>query len=162
MARSRVARLRASRVPADAEINALALSPAEPLPYIYHTSEPGSSAFTFEKVMAATVDERSAVVFMMRHGLVSRTILSRHCDSEMTMDTACKRWRCRRKGCGDHEISVRAGSFFAKSKLPVSKRLRLLLFWCSDLPAGIAQQWLDISDVTAIDWYSFCRDVCSK
>ncbi|KAJ8544548.1 hypothetical protein ON010_g11719 [Phytophthora cinnamomi] len=31
-----------------------------------------------------------------------------------------------------------------------------------DVPVGVAQQWLDISDVTAIDWYNFCRDICFK
>jgi hypothetical protein len=102
------------------------LAPAEPSPYLYPTA--AVSAITFDKVMAATVDERTCVALMMRHGLVARTVLCRHCEEEMIMDVACYRWRCRRKVCRDHEVSMRAGSFFAKSKLPLSTCLRLLLF----------------------------------
>ncbi|KAE9362356.1 hypothetical protein PF008_g150 [Phytophthora fragariae] len=131
MTRSRAARLCASRAPANAELNVMPLAPAEPSPYLYATSTPDTSAFTYDKIMAATIDERA-------------------------------RWRCRRKGCRDYEVSVRAGSFFAKSKLPLTKCLRLLLFWCSYLPVGIAQQWLDISAVATIDWYNFCRNICYK
>ncbi|GMF56386.1 unnamed protein product [Phytophthora fragariaefolia] len=74
------------RAPADAELNATPLAPAEPSPYLYATSTPDTSAFTYDKVMAATVDERACVIFMMRHGLISRTMLCRHCDDEMSMD----------------------------------------------------------------------------
>ncbi|POM71475.1 Hypothetical protein PHPALM_11959 [Phytophthora palmivora] len=127
MPRSRAARLRASRAPADAELNVM----PRPSPYLYATSAPDTSAFTHDKVMTTTVDERACIIFMTRHGLISRTML---------------RWRC---------LSVRAGSFFAKLKLPSTKCFRLLLFWCSDLPVGVAQHWLDILDATTIDWYNF-------
>lgn len=36
-----------------------------------------------------------------------------------------------------------------------------MFFWASDIPVGTAEQFLGISDVTAIDWYGFCRDICS-
>ncbi|KAG6616976.1 uncharacterized protein IUM83_04770 [Phytophthora cinnamomi] len=160
MPRSRAARLRASRAATDAEVNVMQMAPAELSPHLYATSALEASAFTHDNVMAASVDERACVIFMMRHGLISRTMLCRHCDSEMSVNAP--RWRSSRKGCRDYEVSGRAGSFFAKLKLPLTKCLRLLLFWCSDLPVGVAQQWLDISDATAIDWYIFCRDICPK
>ncbi|POM65681.1 Hypothetical protein PHPALM_18568 [Phytophthora palmivora] len=126
MPRSRVARLRASRTPADAELNVMPRAPVEPSPYLYATSTPGTSAFTHDKVMTTTVNVRACIIFMTRHGLISRTMLCRHCDDEMSMEAPC--------------------SFFAKLKLPLTKCFRLLLFWRSDLPVGVAQQWLDILD----------------
>ncbi|KAG1704971.1 hypothetical protein DVH05_004997 [Phytophthora capsici] len=56
-------------------------APSEPSPYLWPMSSPDSSVFTFEKVTAATVDEQSSVTFMMRHGLLVRTVLCRHCES---------------------------------------------------------------------------------
>ncbi|KAE9267317.1 hypothetical protein PR003_g31818 [Phytophthora rubi] len=79
MPRSRVARLPASQAPADAELNVMQLARAE------------TSVYTFDEIMAATVDDHTCVAFMMRHGLISRTMLCRHCDGEMTMDTPCRR-----------------------------------------------------------------------
>ncbi|KAG1684244.1 hypothetical protein DVH05_011493 [Phytophthora capsici] len=99
----------------------MSAAPSEPSPYLYPVSGPDSSVFTFKKVMAATVDEQSSVKFMMHHGLC------RHCEDQVTLDALCRRWRCHRKGCHNYEVSVRAGTFFAKSKLPLSKCLRLLV-----------------------------------
>ncbi|KAE9313607.1 hypothetical protein PF001_g8663 [Phytophthora fragariae] len=106
MPRSRAARLRASRTPDDAELNVMQLAPAEPSPYVYVPSAPETSAYTFDKIMA----------------------------SVRTMDAPCRRWRCRRKGCRNYEVSVRESCFFTKSKLPLAKGLRLLLFRYSGLP----------------------------
>ncbi|POM81031.1 Hypothetical protein PHPALM_1059 [Phytophthora palmivora] len=38
------------------------------------------------------------------------------------------------KGSNDDVVNMQAGSFFDKSKLPLTKYLRLLSFWCSNLP----------------------------
>lgn len=58
--------------------------------------------------------------------------------------------------------SVRAGTWFNRSNLPVSKILTFTLLWLT-LPhprQSIIQRELNISSRTVVDWSSFCREVC--
>ena len=57
--------------------------------------------------------------------------------------------------------TIRAGSFFAKSKLPLNKWIFLLYLWSLDVGVCTAALQAEISQVTAVDVYQFCRDVCS-
>ncbi|POM77505.1 LOW QUALITY PROTEIN: Hypothetical protein PHPALM_5102 [Phytophthora palmivora] len=107
--------------------------------------------------MAATVDEHACVAFTMRHGLIACTMLYRHCDGEMVVDAPCRRWRCRRKGCRDYEVSL-----LREVEAPPDQVLVATALLVQRSTGGIDQQWLDVSDVTAIDWYNYCRDNCSK
>ncbi|OWZ00959.1 hypothetical protein PHMEG_00027745 [Phytophthora megakarya] len=163
---SRAQRVRASRAPADTP-------PPQPAvydsPYAYTVTDPGEFPFTFKNIMAVTIDQDAAMKFSMWQGLLARMRLCKHCDREMTLhvyhagtDEEDRRWRCRRSGHPDTELSVRSGSFFSRGRLQLSTTLRLMLFWASGLPVGRAQKFLDISNKTAIDWYGFCRDICTK
>eukprot|EP00644_Phytophthora_capsici_P018764 jgi/Phyca11/21817/fgenesh1_pg.PHYCAscaffold_130_\ len=147
-------------------------------PYLYHLAD--ASLFTVAKVIEVTCDEASCVTWCMElwkaefkighiveidetslakkrkynrgrvyqeywlFGGVERAThqnLVGHIRDEQTLSTASEK----------HELKgMRVSSHECES------------FPHRDLPVGIAQQWLEISDVTAIDWYSFCRDVCSK
>lgn len=68
------------------------------------------------------------------------------------------RWRC-------HEcrktMSLRQGSFFSKSKLPLQKWLLLMHWWARDYPVTDAAQEAKISKVTAVQVYQYFRDICS-
>ncbi len=67
-------------------------------------------------------------------------------------------WRCTH--CHTMK-TIRAGSFFAKSKLPLNKWVFLLYLWSMDVGVCTAALQAEVSEVTAVDVYQFCRDVCS-
>ena len=68
------------------------------------------------------------------------------------------RWRCPecRKA-----VSIRKGSFFSKSKLPLQKWLLLMHWWSRQYSVKAAAEEVGVSEVTAIQVYSWMRDVCS-
>ena len=57
--------------------------------------------------------------------------------------------------------TIRTGSFFEKSKLPLKKWLLIIHFWSRQLPVTDAELQLEISRSTAIDIYQWLREVCS-
>lgn len=68
------------------------------------------------------------------------------------------RWRCPecRKA-----VSIRKGSFFSKSKLTLQKWLLLMHWWARQYSVKAAAEEVGVSEVTAIQVYSWMRDVCS-
>ena len=75
-----------------------------------------------------------------------------------------KVWKCPRKGC-QKEISLRKGSFFANSHLPIEKILRLIHLWASKTPlrkmideVKVKYITLTAQFKTAVDWYNFLQD----
>ena len=67
-------------------------------------------------------------------------------------------WRCPQ--CYTMK-SIRDGSFFAQSKLPLYKWQLLMQLWSRDYPVFDAVDNAEISEKTAIQIYQFFRDVCS-
>ena len=69
-------------------------------------------------------------------------------------------WRCSR--CRKKK-SIRTGSFFEQSKLPMATLLRVMFLFCIDVPLRIATELLhgDISERSIMDWYNFCRDIAT-
>ena len=57
--------------------------------------------------------------------------------------------------------SLRAGSFFSKSKLPLQKWLVLLYWWIRQYPVGDAAEEAKVSRETAINVYQWLRETCS-
>ena len=57
--------------------------------------------------------------------------------------------------------SIRHGSFFAKSRLPLKKWMLLLHFWLQQFPVTTAALDADIHKSTAIDVYQWFREVCT-
>lgn len=55
-----------------------------------------------------------------------------------------------------YRILLREGEVEA---LPVRPPHVLL---ASSLPAGLAKSWVAVSDKTVTEWYSYCRNICSK
>ena len=78
--------------------------------------------------------------------------------SEQQGSKDCHTWRC--PNCHTMK-TIRDGSFFAKSKLPLFKWLLLMQLWSRDHPVCDAADNAEISEKTAIDIYQFFRDVCS-
>jgi transposase-like protein len=68
------------------------------------------------------------------------------------------RWRCPDCRTG---VSIRKGSFFEKSKLTLQKWLLLMHWWAKQYPVKDAAEEIGVSEATAIQVYSWMRDVCS-
>ena len=69
--------------------------------------------------------------------------------------------RCPWKSCR-REVTLRSGTYFEASPLPIEKILRILHLWSSKTPVGKMMVEAEISNKTAIDWYNFARDVCAQ
>ena len=62
--------------------------------------------------------------------------------------------------CNTCKKSVRHGSFFSASKLPLQKIILLMYFWANQYQQQVAKHELGIGrSNTVSDWYNFCRDV---
>ena len=68
------------------------------------------------------------------------------------------RWRCR--VCKTSK-SIREGSFFAKSRLPLQKWLLLIYLWARDYPVKDVAQEAEIDKNVACDILNWFREVCS-
>eukprot|EP00644_Phytophthora_capsici_P008106 jgi/Phyca11/20215/fgenesh1_pg.PHYCAscaffold_60_\ len=110
--------------------------------------------------MAACVTEEGAVQWAREVGLLAADPLCPSCGGAMTLYAfqARKRWRCSRCRL---ERSDRAGFFFAKSTAPISKLIKLLLFWAFQHPVTTAAQQAEVSPTTAGQWYVYAQDMCT-
>ena len=109
--------------------------------------------------------EESTIEFLRSHKLLARTLECEKC--EVPLKTR-KYERCLDK-CTFYCIkckkmkSIRASSFFEKSKINLKDVLIIIYLWSTGVPAFICQRQLpEISHKTINDWYSFCRDICIK
>lgn len=73
--------------------------------------------------------------------------------------TDAKKWNCRK--C-KREKSVREGSVFSKSKLPLYKATQLLYLWSTDCPQKILLDELLVTERTVADWFDFVDDICRR
>lgn len=58
--------------------------------------------------------------------------------------------------------TIREGSFFAKSRLPLQKWLLLVYLWVRQYPVTDASEEAEVDEHTAIDVYQWLREVCSQ
>ena len=70
-------------------------------------------------------------------------------------------WRCTRKICG-FKVSIREGSWFAKSKLSLETITKLTYYWVYKLPQEFVRRELGLGEHTSVDWNNFCREVCCE
>jgi len=69
-------------------------------------------------------------------------------------------WRCPPKNCRT-TTSIRKGSFFERSGLPLDKLIDLIYYWSLELPHAAIQNELQVDKQTVTDWANFLREVCS-
>ena len=105
------------------------------------------------------------MVWLRRRGLIASQKTCRKCDSNMHFRAKSNVtdgfvWCCKRKGCKTI-VSARDGSFFEKSKLPMSKLLHCIYLWTLETSIISATVQLAISATMLVDFYYFLREVCS-
>ncbi|KAE8739811.1 hypothetical protein FOCC_FOCC014679 [Frankliniella occidentalis] len=67
-------------------------------------------------------------------------------------------WRCKR--CKNTR-TVRSGSWFEKSKMPLRKIVLITYMWAERFSQAQVMRECSISSKTVVDWFSFCREVCT-
>ena len=71
-------------------------------------------------------------------------------------------WRCTKKECG-YKVSVRAGSWFKNFHLTLKKIVKLTYYWVHKIRPETVRRELRINcEETVVDWFNFCREVCSE
>ena len=111
-------------------------------------------------------DVESTVSWCQRFKLLARQKNCPRCGKDMQL---LKRkdnpeqvgWRCPRKACRS-EVTLRSGTFFVVSRLPIEKIVRILHLWSSKTRVGKMMVEAEICNKMAIDWYNFTRDVCAQ
>ena len=58
------------------------------------------------------------------------------------------------------EMSIRKDSWFAKSNLSLEEIVKLTYWWCRGLKQDEIRHEVNVSEHTAVDWDSFCRETC--
>jgi transposase-like protein len=103
------------------------------------------------------------ITFLRSKGLLAQTMMCPHCSTAMHEATRNDisdgvRWRC--ATCKTSK-SIRDGSFFSKSRLPLQKWLLLLYLWARDYPVRDIAQEAEIDKNVACDVMNWFREVCS-
>ena len=57
-------------------------------------------------------------------------------------------------------MSIRRDSWFEKSNLSLEEIVKLTYWWCRGLEQDVIRHGVNISEHTAVDWDSFCRQTC--
>ncbi|XP_072380289.1 uncharacterized protein [Diabrotica undecimpunctata] len=68
-------------------------------------------------------------------------------------------WHC--KKCG-HSSSVREGSIFVRTKKSMSQILIIIYGYSHDFSLKQIQIESSLSDGTIVEWFNFCREICTK
>lgn len=69
-------------------------------------------------------------------------------------------WKCSNKKCSK-KVSVRSGSWFEGHNLTLEKILCITYFWIYKVDQEFVKHELSISNQTIVDWYNYCREVCT-
>ena len=96
--------------------------------------------------------------------LLLSTVICEHCSGECSwIDKAGLDgwiWRRRRRGCQKRR-SIRIGTLFEYSKLPLGTILQLVYWWCRGLSIQQTMIEVGVSKVTVVEWFQRCRAICA-
>ena len=91
-----------------------------------------------------------------------------HCNEMMKLVIANDRsdgfkWECRGQINGKQhrvKMSIRKDSWFEKSNLTLVEIVKLTYWWCRGVSQEEIRHEVNVSEHTALDWDSFCRETC--
>ena len=122
----------------------------------------------FEDLLMRMFDKERLMEWMMDEGLLVKNQLCGKCRGEMNL-VKCEdrsdgyKWECRKQiNSKRHrvEMSIRNGSWFAESNMTLEEMLKFTYWWCQDLEQSQIKHEIGLSSSTAVDWDSFCREIC--
>ena len=106
-------------------------------------------------------DADSAMEWLAQRHLLKNTMECTNCNILCSLQTYNqgvdgKRWAC--PGCAFRK-SIREGSFFTRSHLPLTQIIMLMYCFAWDFPQILVKHEMGIQqDNTVLDWYNFCRE----
>jgi transposase-like protein len=109
-------------------------------------------------------DQRSTINWLAARKLIANSCECDTCHSSMTLNryeegTDGFRWYC--SACKTRR-TLRRGSFFTKSHLPLKTLVTLIYMWANQWPHTLILSELRLALQTIVDWRNFMRDVCVK
>ena len=124
----------------------------------------------FQHVLAPVIfrgDQRAVRNYYFANSLLDPQLLCPTCFADMKLVPRPKlsdgyAWHCKQYLCGSRSYhSVRTGSFFAKTHVPLHKYLHLLYLWAQNSPVQVAADTLGVSRQCVQQHFLFLREVCS-
>lgn len=115
--------------------------------------------------LTAFGNNTTIVRVLQNEGLLPRTMDCETCGNEMceqgyrTTDGIsffCAKRTCRKRR------SVRTGTFFQQSKLPLCKAMLFLHLWSQGYTENLILTDYQFARQTVVDWSRFCRELCIK
>lgn len=113
-------------------------------------------------------DKDRLIDWLMEEGLLAKSRICSVCGDDLKL-VYCEdrsdglKWECRRRVDGKRhkvEMSIRAGSWFAQSKMTLEEILKYSYWWTQELDQAQIRHELGLATHTGVDWDSFCREVC--
>lgn len=110
--------------------------------------------------------EENAIELAYELDLVQREMLCPVCHQMMRRQRMPSlklgfRWRCRRVNCtGVERVDPTHNTFFDDHRLPISRILELMVHFLLRTPVCTAAPLIGVTEETAINFYSYCREVC--
>jgi len=113
-------------------------------------------------------DTRPVIEWMKINNLLHQNIDCEHCKAGMVFvarkDIADKfQWKCFNTNCSKRysKISIRTGSFFAKSHLELKKWIYVMYLWAIGTSEANSCLQVNVSPRVMVDIYNFFREICS-
>ncbi|KAI6655683.1 hypothetical protein LOD99_1823 [Oopsacas minuta] len=119
-----------------------------------------------ELFLRITINRDNCIDWLRVHGLLARGMRCK-CGANMSEGVFSKAhegrgWRCPEKGCKKC-ASLRVGSFFKGSNIPLTQLVVFLYFWAEGLQSThfltLNLKW---SPNAITDWKNFLRDICAE
>ena len=132
----------------------------------------GNKNFNLMELALLTADKDRCIEWCKQHNLLTRSMkcLKQQCDNDLSWTRRSRvpdgyMWHCSKKSCNG-EVSLRHNSWFCGSHLSISKILALTYAWAHSFTTSQAMHETSsrnktTSSETVVDWYNYCREVCS-
>ena len=126
-----------------------------------------NTKWTYDRVKEEIICNKDRLIeWLINEKLIASSRKCGYCNEMMKIVVAKDRsdgykWECRRQINGKRykvEMSIRKDSWFEKSNLSLEEIVKLTYWWCRGLKQDEICHEVSVSEHTAVDWDSFCRE----
>ena len=137
--------------------------------YEKYRKNKANSKWTYDRLKEEILCNKDRLIgWLVDEKLIANSRKYGHCNEMMKLVIANDRsdgfkWECRRQINGKRhrvEISIRKDSWFEKSNLTLVEIVKLTYWWCRGVSQEDIRHEVNVSEHTAVDWDSFCRETC--
>lgn len=130
------------------------------------SSELSVSVKTYGDIYFNTLDTDNAIKFFEKLSILPNARTCSKCLSPMRKSKDKSRgdkqkWVCTSKTICGRITTIRSGTWLARSKLSLAQIAKIMFCWSHKLPQKFAVLETGVSAHSMVDWYNFCRDICS-